>query len=530
MSFEHPAALWGLLSLILLVLFSLWRQSAARVVVPSLLLWKQIPERNPPVRALRRPRWRLELLLQALAISAAVGALARPYRETKDPQPRRIALVFDTSARMKAGDRLARMKARAGELIREHWSRDIVTCYDAAPSPRKIASPSEAQAVDMHVDLGPLLQSARADADQVILFSDREAEGAKPVLFGAPEDNAGIVEFSISDDEAFVRIVNHGPARPLPIELRAGDLKVSEIVPAGQRTWSHKADYSKVDSVRITLVTNDSFSLDDVVEATRLVSGGARVGLAGRHHDALLRVFRAIPGVTVQRGGAGALVAVGWDEAPGPGELRVFIHSPSAILTGEVGVAPHELTRDLEKRGKELVLGELPAAERGGEPLLTVGGKVAAALRRNELHISVDLNKWQGMPSFPIFWVNVIDAAQKATRGLAVIRTGRPILLTPNSRVDGGPAGAIQELTREGTFIAYTVGPYRLRGGESDKPLYVNLLDERESDTAGRTQDLAWDSGEPREKVFQRQDLTNWAAWSALGFLVLAWLLQVRPE
>src|SRR6185295_4600179 len=82
--FETPAALWGLSSLLLLVLFSLWRQAAARVVVPSLLLWKKIPERNPPVRALRRPKWRLDLLLQAFAIAAAIGALAGPYRETSE--------------------------------------------------------------------------------------------------------------------------------------------------------------------------------------------------------------------------------------------------------------------------------------------------------------------------------------------------------------------------------------------------------------------------------------------------------------
>src|SRR5207237_4872405 len=89
--FETPAAFWALASLLLLILFSLWRQAAARVTVPSLALWLRIPERTPPVRALRRPKWRFELLLQALAIAAAVAALAGPYRETQEPQPRRVA-------------------------------------------------------------------------------------------------------------------------------------------------------------------------------------------------------------------------------------------------------------------------------------------------------------------------------------------------------------------------------------------------------------------------------------------------------
>jgi len=530
-SVENPSALWGLGTLVLLVLFSLWRQASARVIVPSLLLWKQITERNPPVRALKRPRWRLELLLQALAITCAVGALAKPYTVTKEPKPRRIALVFDTSARLRAGDRLAKMKSRAGEWIRDPLSHDVVTCYAADPAPRRIAAPAEARYVDAHVNLGPLIQGAGADADQVILFSDREAEGAKAILFGAPKDNAGIVEFSVSDDEAFVRIVNHGPARPLPIELWAGDLKVQETLPAGQRTWSHKADYSKAAFVRVALAPNDSFPLDDVVEATRLVSGSALVTLWGRHHDALPKVFKAIPGVSVQRGGSGALVAVGWDEAPGPGELRVFIHSPNGPLEGETVIAPHELMHDLEKRGKEMRLGELPAAERAGEPLITVDGKRAAVLRKNEIHLCADLIEWQKMPSFPIFWVNVVDAAHKAARGLTIIRAGQPVQLAPNSRVEEGPVGAIQELTPEGRFVAYSVGAYRVRpANDEPKRLVVNLLDERESDSAGETRDLSWDPGSTSDRVLERQDLAGGAAWLALAFLVLAWLLQLRPE
>ncbi len=531
MSFENPPALWGLSTLVLLILFSLWRQASARVIVPSLQLWKKIPERNPPVRALKRPRWRLELLLQALAITCAVGALARPYRESNEPKPRRIALVFDTSARMRAGDRLSKMKARAEQLIQDQLFHDIVTSYAADPSPRKLSSPAQARVVDTHVNLAPLIQGASAESDQVILFSDRQVEGVKSVLFGAPKDNAGIVECSVSDDEAFVRIVNHGAPRPLPIELWAGDLKVKETVPAGQRTWPHQADYSKAPFVRITLVTNDSFPLDDVVEATRLVSGSAVVTLAGRHHDALPKVFKAIPGISVQRGGTGALVAVGWDEAPGPGELRVFLHSPNARLTGEAVIASHELMHDLEKRGRELVLGELPAAERTGEPLITVDGKVAAAFRKNEIHFCIDLNQWQRMDSFPIFWVNVVDVAHKAARGLTIIRAGQPVQLAPNSLVDEGPVGAIRDLTPDGRFIAYSVGAYRFHPAADDtKHLVINLLDERESDTAGETRDLAWDAGSVSAKVLQRQDLGNWAAWSALVFLVLAWLLQLRPE
>jgi len=161
MKFETPAALWALTSLLLLILFSLWKQAAARVTVPSLALWKKIPERNPPVRALRRPRWRFELLLQALAIAAAVAALAGPYREKEDFQPRRVALVFDTSARMKADNRLAKAHEKAYQLA-VTLTRDTILLYGADPSPRQYMGWAEIAAVDEHVDVSPLVAAARS--------------------------------------------------------------------------------------------------------------------------------------------------------------------------------------------------------------------------------------------------------------------------------------------------------------------------------------------------------------------------------
>lgn len=529
MKFAHPAALWGLLSLVLLILFSLWRQAAAKVVVPSLLLWKKIPERNPPVRALRRPRWRLELLLQALAISAAVAALAKPYKETDESQPRRVALVFDTSARMRAGDRLARMKAGARQTLLDVLSKDVVTCYDGAPAPRSFKSPDEARGVDVHVDLAPLVAAARASSDLVILYSDREVEGTVPALFGAPADNAGIVAFSVTDDEAFIRIVNHGVPRAIPVTLKAEGLDLRETLPAGQLTWSHKADYTKTAYVRVAIEAKDSFPLDDVVEATRLVSGGSLVTLTGRHSEGLTRVFRAMPGVTVMRGTAPARVAVGLDEAPGPGDVRVWLHSPAGKLGGELKVERHPLTADLEGRTElaGLTWGEVPAL---GTPLIRVGGKVAMALQGRELHVSVDINQWQQrLTSFPVFWVNVLDFAHQATPGLTIIRSGEKVQLPAGSKVAAGPPGLDCSLTPEGQFIGYMAGTYRLSAGGDDKRLVVNLLDERESDTAGKSQELNL-APSNAARVLVRQDWSGSAAWCALAFLLLAWLLQLRPE
>lgn len=526
MRFETPAALWALLSLLLLVLFSLWRQGASRVTVPSLALWKKIPERNPPIRALRRPRWRLELLLQALAIAAAVAALAGPYRESPEFQPRRVALVFDTSARMRAGDRLQKAKEQAAALsLRD----DDVKVYASVPSPRRLEL-SQLAPVDAHVDFEPLLAAARAASDHVLLFTDRPVEGARLSLLSAPADNAGIVDFTATNEEVFVRLVNHGPPRPLTIELVAGPLKVREIVPSGQTVWFRRGDFSKAPSVRVTLDVADSFPLDNVVEATRLSEPATSVTVAGLIHPQLVKALKSIPGVAVRTGGAAA-VAIGVDAPPGPAPFRVWFHSVSP-LNGEARVTGHPLTADLDKRTGELaqVLGELPPGDRDGQPLITVGGKVAVALKGNELRIAADLNQWgQALPSLPILCMNLVETARSGATGFAIPRTGRPVLLPAGFTLEP-PSGAITAMSPDGHLVAHTVGDYGLTSPKGSRTIRMNLLDERESDTAGQSRALEWDPGAPVGRVARRQGLAGWAAGAALGLLLLAWLMQLRTE
>ncbi len=528
MSFETPAALWALLSLLLLVLFSLWRQGASRVTVPSLALWKKIPERNPPIRALRRPRWRLELLLQALAIAAAVAALAGPYRETREFKPRRIALVFDTSARMRAGDRVAKAHSQAAALP---LRGDDVKVYASLPSPQRMELYGLVP-VDVHVDLEPLLAAARASSDHVVLFSDRPVEGARLSLLQAPADNVGIVEFTATNDEVFVRLANHGPAREIPIELSAGTLKVRETVPAGKTVWFRRGDFSKAESVRVSLDVADSFPLDNVVEATRLADLATTVSVTGLIHPQLVKALRSVPGVTVRMGEGAARVAVGVDAPPGPGDLRIWIFS-AVPLTGEASVASHPLTADLDKRAAELaqVFGELPPGERGGTPLITVGGKVAAALKGKELRIAADLNRWgQSLPSLPIFCANAVDLARSGASGFSILRTGRPLLLPPGSSLRKKPDGAFALLLPDGSLLAHTVGEYGLETPAGPKSVRANLLDERESDTAGQAKALDWDPGAPTARQARRHGFAGVAAGVSLVFLLAAWLMQTRME
>lgn len=527
MKFETPAALWGLCSLLLLVLFSLWRQAAARAVVPSLLLWKRIPERNPPVRALRRPKWRVELLLQALAIAAAVAALAGPYRESPEKKPRRVALVIDTSARLAAGDRHARLREEAKRLQATSLEKDEVAIYAGSPAPRRLKSVDEAAPAGEHVELEPVLAAARAGSDHVIVFSDRAAEGANAFLAAAPADNAGIVEFSPGEDEVFIRIVDHGPSRAIPVELTAGAIKVRETIPAGGLRWSHKGDFSKADSVRVAIDVADSFPADNIVEAVRLADPATTISVSGLLPPQLLKALRSIPGATVRTGQGKATLAIGVNDEPGPGDFRVWIVPASTRIQKPVTVGKHPVLAELEKFTGELsgVLGELPPPDRAGEPLMTIDGKVAAAIRGRELRICADVTEWgKGLPSLPIFCANLADVAHGGASRFVVLKTGRPLLLPPGTSLTGVPAGP------DGTVVVHTLGEYGLQTPAGARTLRAALLDERESDTAGGSRALSWSGGASPGDEPRRTPYGGAAAGAALAFLLVAWIMQLRNE
>ena len=539
MSFETPAALWGLLSLALLAIFSLWRQAAARVVVPSVALWKKIPERNPPIRALRRPRWRLELLFQALAIAAAVAALAGPFLRSDRPIPRKIGLVFDTSARFRAGGRIERMRKEARKLRDGPLKNDELTYFAAAPSPGRIGDPAELRPVDAHVDLAPLLAAARQTAEEVVVFSDRPVDGARARLFGGAGGNVGIVGFTAADDEIFARIVNHGEARRVTLTLEAGAGPAEEMLdlPPGISVWSRKGDFVRADEVSLALGTGDGFSLDDRVRATRLAPARAVVTLTGRRSAPLRRVFESIPGVAIRQGAGEARISVGLDAPPGPAALRVFLTSPrERLFPRSVEIRKHPLTRDLEARAEEIGsvgVGALPPEASGGIGLVTADGRTVMALREGELHFSIDMNPegWPAGPrSFPIFWTNVVDFARNGAASFVAVRTGRPAEL-PEDVVSVAPVdGGTGTFTPGGGFLAYSVGEFEVRSPGGARRIRANLLDPRESDTAGIERALDWDPADPGGREPLSVPLGGHAAALAVAFLAVAWLLERRPD
>jgi hypothetical protein len=115
-------ALWWLLLAAIIVFFYLLKLKRKRTVVPSVLLWTRALEEveaNAPFKKLRRS---LLLLLQLLALSALVFALARPLVVTRALASGSTVIIIDSTASMSArdengGSRLDRAKQLAREMI-----------------------------------------------------------------------------------------------------------------------------------------------------------------------------------------------------------------------------------------------------------------------------------------------------------------------------------------------------------------------------------------------------------------------------
>lgn len=138
MGFANPIALalGGLLGV--LVLLYLWEKQRRKVEVPSLLLWRLVPEEPWQMR-----RFRADWLfyLQALLLLLLVGGLARPYLEggPGEALARRHILVVDTSASMQTREpsrtRFEEARAQALAEVARFAANDEAMIITAAAQP-----------------------------------------------------------------------------------------------------------------------------------------------------------------------------------------------------------------------------------------------------------------------------------------------------------------------------------------------------------------------------------------------------------
>jgi hypothetical protein len=401
MNFLYPAAFFGLTSIIVLILLSLWRLRPVKTIVPSVRLWREIPDRLPPVRSWHRPRANVSLMLQVLVAAALVFAMAGPGFTRLAPAPRRIAVVVDGSAAM---------------------------------SPRKEAVQRELDKLDRSDDLVfvPTLDLAVSEAKTVVYISDRAPAWNPPagvnfqlVLVGGPLKNVGIVDAGVENGKLFLRLSS-------PAEVRVAVDGAERRLPASA---FHLADVP-ADARRIEASLDpDDFTEDDRVllerEAARI-----DVGLEGRPDRAILAAIEADPRARVVRGGSPrVLIRIG--SASGKAPLVVDVDPPDGVESWgppeTISLAKHPLTEGMEAEDvKTAQVGTLAGPVDAA--LILSGGKPVAAVRKpGEIAVAARYAEsgWPATPSFPIFWSNVIGygasgAAAWRAQGLLDESASRP--------------------------------------------------------------------------------------------------------
>ena len=211
MTFTYPQALWLLALGVPVVIAHMYRGRVRLLEVPALFLWEQVIPAEDRRFGLRRLRNLAGLLVALAALAVLTSAVADPTVRGITRDPRRFAVVIDTSPEM-TPDRLAEAKGKARELLARLGRRDTAAILDGggAVEPSTSDPVRRDRALDRlprtrtALDPAVLLEEARA-ADpgaSVVVFSCRPwpAGDHSMIPVGTPKANAALVDARIGVD------------------------------------------------------------------------------------------------------------------------------------------------------------------------------------------------------------------------------------------------------------------------------------------------------------------------------------------
>jgi hypothetical protein len=297
MSFAVPLALAWLAWAIPIVVFYILKVRLRQAPVSTTIFWRQIYDEKRPRSLWQHLRHLLSLLAQLLLLLLLVFALAEPFFTSEILQARRIVLVVDNSASMKATDvkpsRLEAAKAAGRDVISGLRFRDEMAIIAAGAQPRVVCGlsghertlrdslagiePSDGPTqVAAAVELGRRLL-ADAKHGKVIVLSDGcfpesekyatsettedDANNVELRTVGTRVGNVGLTNFQVrrslsdpigyeilstvtnaSDEEVKCRVeidLNDNPVDVIPLTLTPG------------QTWSKTIEKTSVDGGRL---------------------------------------------------------------------------------------------------------------------------------------------------------------------------------------------------------------------------------------------------------------------------------------
>jgi uncharacterized membrane protein len=342
MSFLTPLAFAALALSLPLVLLYFLKVRRREHTVSSLMLWEPLLRDREASAFFQRLQRDPLLILQILALLALTLALARPAITVMGQGARRVVVVLDTSASMKArdvgGGRFSAARSEAGALVRHLGEGAEVMVVEAGVQPRVTAPLSRdreqalsairgAQPHDMPNRLPEAIRTARAlvgtdPRAEIHVFTD--AAFALPsggdmtdnrlrwVTVGEGGRNVGITNLSVRknyygtfDFQAFASLVNYTPEnQTFTFVLEVDGTRIADravtLEPNVRRAVVLPFSHSGGGTIKASIDVRDDLSSDNTAFAVLPAPRKIAVLLVSPGNLFLEKVLRTDPQVALE--------------------------------------------------------------------------------------------------------------------------------------------------------------------------------------------------------------------------------------
>lgn len=588
MNLLNPSAAWWFLLVPALIALYMLRPRSRRKPIPSLRLWRELPQVERPTPRLRRPPLSWLLLLQILLLAAGAFALMQPALWA--PAARHTVVLLDMSGSMQTADgsstRFEQARSEARNIVGKLRDNDRITLLGVGPG--VVTACSNCTRVDFERALSSLVPSAGhanwASAVSVASGLAGQAGGNATTTY-AISDGAfdALSSVGIPADMHFVRVgsnvtnlavtvlsarrpPNNSPgysayARVENISSSQANVQVSAVadtvplaprslsIPAGGHadvTWNVPAGALKL---TVGVDTRDALAADNQAVLFLPVQSQNQVIVKADDPTMYMRAIEGYHGLQpitdTVKSSAETAFTVWVGELPSALPAGgLFLVNPSGSLLKSTGDmenlgstntdSDHPLLRDIDLRALFVERARKYEAPAWLEPIVQgADGPLLLAGEQDGRRVAVlafdpresNLPK---LMAFPLLMANVADWLYPQS-GVGALRPGEAAIVPPGATVTT-PSGKTAQATEAGVFADTSeVGIYTVSTGnaqqDNSRSFAVNMADMKESNVTPRDHPEL-----ERAAVEVSARLTTEDYWSPLAALALVltggeWLL-----
>lgn len=535
LQFANPAALWLLTLIPPLILLYLLKRRRRDVVVPSVMLWKQVLEDLRANRPFQKLRSQLLLYLQILIVVLITAILSGPRLVESSQLSRRMVLVMDISASMQATDeKPSRFEVAREKLRREMESaapadeillltvgaeasvlQSFTTSRSAVRARLDSLQPEDTAGNWMQLGrvLEPLLKET--PVPRVVIASDfsglpdemKRKIAFNPLQVGSSGENVAITRVvaeplpeSPEIQQLFYQIRNCGhDARQADVQLFADN----QLIDAFSIEVGPDADVDRTANLKVTapleikvhIDPSDALALDN--EFVLRLEPSSRMDVQAEYDNPfLIKALGALPSVQISKTGR---IRVSKTETADQDEPGIyFVEPPASAPSGRVVEwnSTHPVLRFVDPGLWSLARYGVLAVPADAVVLMETGGGPVAYARETARGRAVVLG-------FRLEDSNVYSLA------------GFPVMMQ----------NALLWIYRDlQESMPSLTGPAHLKEGEYDSGTrrgFINFADSRESAIAPGTPAAPSASGV--RKMAHTRDLSRWFLLLAISIVIVEW-------